>query len=51
MEIKLLGLVNKEIIEEQVRICAASGKLSRMPGTVYDAYESVSNPEKALKFV
>lgn len=51
MEIKLLGLVNKEVIEEQVRICAAAGKLSRMQGTVGDAYESVGDPEKALKFV
>lgn len=51
MEIKLLGLVNKEVIEEQVRICAAAGKLSRMQGTVGDAYESVGDYEKALKFV
>lgn len=51
MEVKLLGLVNKEVIEEQVRICASAGKLSRMKGTVYDAYESMSDPEKAERFV
>lgn len=51
MEIKLLGFVNKEVIEEQVRICAAAGKISRMVGTVDDAYESVEDPGFALRFL
>lgn len=51
MEIKLLGYVNKDVIEEQIRICASAGKISRMPGTVDDAYESVSDPSFALRFL
>lgn len=51
MEIKLLGLVNKEVIEEQIRICAAAGKISRMQGTVNDAYDSVEDPNFALRFL
>lgn len=51
MKVKLLGKISKEIINKQVQICATAGKLSRMPGTVFDAYESMEDSEKALKFV
>lgn len=51
MEVKLLGVTNEEYIKNQVQICAAAGKLSRMPGTVFDAYTSMSDYEKALKFI
>lgn len=51
MEIKLLGKTSKEEMERQVRICAAAGKLSRMPGTVFDAFESMENYDTALKFI
>ena len=51
MEVKLLGVTNEEYIKNQVQICAAAGKLSRMPGTVFDAYASMSDYEKALKFI
>ena len=51
MEIKLLGFTTKEAVDEQVKICAAAGKLSRMKGTVFDAVDSFESNEKALKFV
>ena len=51
MEVKLLGVTNEEYIKNQVQICAAAVKLSRMPGTVFDAYTSMSDYEKALKFI
>ena len=51
MIVLLLGKISKEIIDKQVQICATAGKLSRMPGTVFDAYESMEDSEKALKFI
>ena len=51
MEVKLLGLTSKEYIEKQINICAAAGKLSRMPGTVFDALDNMKDPEAALKFI
>ena len=51
MKVKLLGKTSKELIDKQIQICATAGKLSRMPGTVFDAYESMEDPEKALKFI
>lgn len=51
MEVKLLGITSKEEIERQFNICAAAGKLSRMPGTVFEALESMEDPEKAVKFI
>ena len=51
MEVKLLGLTSQEYFEKQVEICAAAGKLSRMPGTVFDAVDSMNDYDKALKFV
>lgn len=51
MEVKLLGTTNEEYINKQIQICAAAGKLSRMPGTVNDAYVSMSDYNKALKFI
>ena len=37
MEVKLLGNSDQKYIENQIQICAAAGKLSRMPGSVFDA--------------
>lgn len=51
MEVKLLGNSDQKYIENQIQICAAAGKLSRMPGSVFDAVYSMNEPEKALKFV
>lgn len=51
MEVKLLGSTDQKFIESQIQICAAAGKLSRMPGTVFDAVYSMNDPAKALKFV
>ncbi len=51
MKVKLLGLTSKNYIEKQINICAAAGKLSRMPGTVFDALESMEDFEKAKKFI
>ena len=51
MKVKLLGLTTKKYIEKQINICAAAGKLSRMPGTVFDAVASMKEYDKALKFV
>ena len=51
MKIKLLGLNSKKYIEKQIQICAAAGKLSRMPGTVFDAVASMEDYDKALKFI
>lgn len=51
MKVKLLGLTSQKQIEKQINICAAAGKLSRMPGTVFDAVASMKEYEKALKFV
>ena len=51
MQVKLVGNISQKEIERQVQICAAAGKLSRMPGSVFDAINSMEDPEKALKFV
>lgn len=51
MEVKLLGTTNEDFVKKQVQICAAAGKLSRMPGSVNDAYLSMDDYEKALKFI
>lgn len=51
MEVKLLGITNEDYIKKQVQICASAGKLSRMPGTVNDAYESMNDFDKALNFI
>ncbi len=51
MEVKLLGSASKEFIDEQLRICAGAGKLSRMKGKVQDALDSFATPEEALKFI
>lgn len=51
MKIKLLGFTTKKAIEKQISICASAGKLSRMPGTVFDAVESMKDYDKALKFI
>lgn len=51
MKVKLLGLTTKKEIEKQINICAAAGKLSRMPGTVFDALNSMKDYNKALNFI
>lgn len=51
MEVKLLGLTNEEFLKHQIQICAAAGKLSRMPGSVNDAIMAMDDIEKALKFI
>ncbi len=51
MEIRLLGITEKEEIDKQLNICAAAGKLSRMPGTVFDALENMKESDKALSFI
>ena len=51
MEVKLLGTTNEEFIKKQIQICAAAGKLSRMPGSVSDAIMVMEDSEKALKFI
>lgn len=51
MRVELIGLTNKEFIESQVNICAAAGKLSRMPGTVFDALKEMQDYDKAVTFI
>ncbi|MDE6284285.1 MAG: FAD-dependent thymidylate synthase [Bacilli bacterium] len=51
MKVELLGLSDKKTIERQVNICAAAGKLSRMPGSVFDAMDSMKDYDTALKFI
>ena len=51
MKIELLGITNKEQIEEQIKIVTAAGKLSRFPGTVTEVYESCNDFEKNVKFI
>lgn len=51
MEVKLLGSANEEFVKKQIQICAAAGKLSRMPGSVNDAIMVMEDSEKALKFI
>ncbi len=51
MKVKLIGITDKKSIEKQLNICAAAGKLSRMPGTVFEALEAMKDPDKALKFI
>lgn len=51
MKVKLLGTTTKKHLEKQINICAAAGKLSRMPGTVFDAVNSMKDYDKALKFI
>lgn len=51
MKVELLGLTDEVTIERQLNICAAAGKLSRMPGSVFDAMESMKDKETALKFI
>ena len=51
MKVELLCSCEKEELEKRIQKVAAAGKLSRMPGTVFDAYTSMSDYEKALKFI
>jgi thymidylate synthase (FAD) len=51
MEIKLLGIKNKKGLEERIRIVAASGKLSRFPGSVFDSLDSCDDYEKNKKLI
>lgn len=51
MVVKLLGVTSKDVMTEQLRICASAGKLSRMPGTVFDALDSFKNDDAALAFI
>ena len=51
MKIELLGITNEEQIEEQIKIVAAAGKLSRYPGNVTGVYESCNDFEKNVKFI
>lgn len=51
MKVELIGCTSKEFIEGQVNICAAAGKLSRMPGTVFDALDEMKDFDKAVKFI
>lgn len=51
IKIELLGITNKEQIEEQIKIVAAAGKLSRYPGNVTGVYESCNDFEKNVKFI
>lgn len=51
MEIKLLGLTTKEAIEEQIKIPAAAGKLSRFDGDAIGVYESSYDFEDNVKWI
>lgn len=51
MEIKLLGIKSKKGLEERTKIIAASGKLSRFPGSVFDSLNSCDEYEKNKRLV
>lgn len=51
MEVKLLGQTSKKILEERIKIVAASGKLSRFPGNVFESIESCDDFDKNLKLI
>ena len=51
MNVVLLGSNTKEEIENNLRIVASSGALSRSEGTVMDVYESKNDYQKNLRLV
>lgn len=51
MEIKLLGINNKEYIESQIQILAAAGKLSRFKGNVTEVLETCTDYDKNINFI
>jgi len=51
MEIKLLGGTTKEELESRIQKVAASGKLSRFPGNVFEVLEATNDYESNLKMI
>ncbi len=51
MKVKLIGRTSQKDIEKSLNVCAAAGKLSRMKGNVFEALDSMKDPEKALNFI
>lgn len=51
MEVKILGIKTKKGLEERTKIVAASGKLSRFPGSVFDSLNSCDEYEKNKRLV
>ena len=51
MKLKLLGITDKDKFNENIRIVASAGKLSRYPGTVTEVYENCNNYEKNLSYI
>lgn len=50
MKVQLLGIGNKEEVENRLRIVACAGKLSRFKGTATEIYEISTDFEKNKKF-
>lgn len=52
MEVLLLGVTDKKYIEEQIRIVAAAGRLSRFKGDVLEIYNKLNDKYKNnIKFI
>ena len=51
MKLKLLGITDKDKFEENIKIVASAGKLSRYPGTVTEVYNKCNDYEKNLSFI
>lgn len=51
MEVKLLGNTSKKYTEEQIRIVATAGAISRFPGNVYEIYEKNNSYEENIKYI
>lgn len=51
MEVKLLGNTSKEYIEEQIRVVATGGGISRFPGNVFEIHNKNNNFEENVKFI
>lgn len=51
MKLKLLGITDKNKFEENIKIVASAGKLSRYPGTVKEVYNKCDDYEKNLSYI
>lgn len=51
MKVELLGNYDKNELINRIRKIATAGKLSRFPGTVFEAYESTEDFDKSLGLV
>jgi thymidylate synthase (FAD) len=51
MRIKLLGTANKKVFENQIRIVASAGRLSRFSGKVFQVFRKSNNYNDNVKFI